>query len=407
MRITHIITRLIVGGAQENTVASVLGLRQTPGIQADLISGPTTGPEGSLEPLFAHCPEALTILPSLIRPIHPWLDTRACLTLTRLLRQRHPDIVHTHSGKAGFLGRLAARAARVPVVLHTIHGPSFGPFQGPAANLSFRTAERIAGWATTHFVVVSHAMARQYRAAGIGNPANFTRIVSGFDLAPFLQTQPNPDLRRQLGLLPDDFVVGKIARIFENKGHFDLLAAAPDLVRDLPRVRFLCIGDGAWRPAFESEIARLGLSKHFILTGLVPPETVAPLVAQMDVLVHLSRREGLARALPQALAAARPVIAYDCDGAKEVCINGRTGYLVPTGNLTALRERIKLLARDPSLRAQLGQQGRDMVRESFPVERMIEDLLALYRRFAPASPATPPTPRPSSPFTAPSSPERP
>lgn len=396
MRITHIITRLIVGGAQENTVASVLGLRRCPGVETHLISGSTHGPEGSIEPLLAQAPGILTVLPSLVRPIHPWMDARAWQSLTTRLRRDRPDIVHTHSGKAGILGRLAARTAGIPIIVHTIHGPSFGPFQGALANTTFRNAERLAGRCTTHFVVVANAMARQYRAAGIGRPDQFTRIVSGFDLDPFLQSQPNPALRARLGIAPDDFVVGKIARLFENKGHQDLIAAAPDLVRDLPHLRILLVGEGADRPSLEAEIARRGLSRHVLFTGLVPPTEVPEYVGIMDMLVHLSRREGLARALPQALAAGRPVVSYDCDGANEVCINGRTGYLVPPGNLTALRERIRLLARDPGLRNQLGNQGRELVRELFPLQRMIDDLLALYRKLMQGAP----TRRSHSPFAA-------
>ena len=109
MRVIHVITRLVIGGAQENTVATVLGLRQKPGVEVSLISGPTTGPEGSLEPAFAHCPELLTIVPTLIRPVHPWKDFQALNHLTQLFRNRRPEVVHTHSGKAGVLGRLAGR----------------------------------------------------------------------------------------------------------------------------------------------------------------------------------------------------------------------------------------------------------------------------------------------------------
>src|SRR3974377_1878364 len=131
MRVTHVITRLIVGGAQENTIASVLGLRRKPGMQGALISGRTSGPEGSLEHRLADEPGALTILPQLIRRIRPWTDYIALRRLTRIFPQSQPEIVHTNSGKAGILGRLAAARAEVPVILHTIHGPSFGLFQGP------------------------------------------------------------------------------------------------------------------------------------------------------------------------------------------------------------------------------------------------------------------------------------
>ncbi|HMC26221.1 MAG TPA: glycosyltransferase, partial [Verrucomicrobiae bacterium] len=155
LRVLHVITRLIVGGAQENTVASVLGLRGRPNLSARLICGPSRGSEGSLESEFAAMPESLTIIPELIRPIHPWKDILAMRRLRRMFVQARPDIVHTHSGKAGILGRIAARKAGVPIIVHTIHGPSFGPFQGWLPNRLFRAAERYAGRCTTHFVSVA------------------------------------------------------------------------------------------------------------------------------------------------------------------------------------------------------------------------------------------------------------
>src|SRR5215831_20523686 len=140
MRVTHVITRLIVGGAQENTIASVLGLRQKPGIQVNLLSGSTTGPEGSLESSLKDDSSVLAILPELVRPIHPWKDVLAWKRLTRIFQQQRPNVVHTHSGKAGIVGRLAGARAHVPLIVHTIHGPSFGPFQGCIANSVFKTA---------------------------------------------------------------------------------------------------------------------------------------------------------------------------------------------------------------------------------------------------------------------------
>src|SRR4051812_17821883 len=174
MRVTHIITRLVVGGAQENTVATVLGLRAKRNVEVDLISGPTSGQEGSMEPCFKEFPEILEISPNLVRPVHPWKDGLALLSLSRALRLRRPDVVHTHSGKAGILGRLAAQLNRVPVVIHHIHGPSFGPFQGKLANAILRSAESFASRTTTHFVCSAQAMAKLYLAAGIGNPAMYT-----------------------------------------------------------------------------------------------------------------------------------------------------------------------------------------------------------------------------------------
>ena len=383
MRVTHVITRLIVGGAQENTIASVLGLRRKPGITTSLVSGHSPGPEGSLESAFAAFPGLLTLVPELVRPVSPWKDVLALRRLAGLFRASRPDIVHTHSGKAGFLGRLAAGRAGVPVIIHTIHGPSFGPFQGPVPNLIFRAAERRAGRVTTHFVVVADAMKSHYLAAGIGHAEQYTKIFSGFDLQPYLSAANDLRRRASLGLGADDFVVGVIARLFKLKGHDDFFAVAPALVRECPKMKFLLVGDGPWRERFENQASSLGLQKHFIFTGLVPPSEVPSLVGIMDALVHLSRREGLARALPQALAAARPVIAADCDGAKEVCLDNETGFLLPPGDLASLRDRLVRLARDPALRERLGQRGRQFVQPRFDTQVMIDRLHELYLRLKP------------------------
>ena len=387
MRITHVITRLIVGGAQENTIASVIGLRQKPGLDVNLLSGPSIGPEGSLESNLTPIPGALTIIPSLVRPVHPWKDWLARRALENIFRETKPDIVHTHSGKAGVLGRLAAARAGVPLIVHTIHGPSFGNFQGPIGNTIFRAAERKAARVTTHFVSVANAMTAQYLAAGIGRPDQYTTIVSGFNLKPLLSIPPasqfqNPSLRAQWGLKPDDIVIGKIARLFKLKGHDDLFAVAPSLLRRSPRIKFLLVGDGEWRGQFEDRVRELGLQEAFVFTGLVRPDEIPNLIGIMDILVHLSLREGLARALPQAMAATRPVVAYDCDGAKEVCIDGESGFLLPPGDLAALENRLVQLAEQPGLREQLGQRGRELVKDRFTVERMVDDLHGLYLQLA-------------------------
>ena len=380
MRVTHVITRLIVGGAQENTVGSVLGLRLNPDVEVNLISGPATGPEGSLEPQVAGVPNLLTILPELVRPVHPWKDVLAFRRLTAVFHEQRPEIVHSHSGKAGILGRLAAHRAGVPVIVHTIHGPSFGRFQNALANALFVRAERYAGKFTTHFVTVARAMTDRYLAAGIGRPAQYTRIFSGFPLEPFLSASDDPELRQRLGICPGDFVVGKIARLFKLKGHHDLFAVAPQLVKRCSQIKFLLVGDGPWRERFENRARAIGLAGHFIFAGLVSPAEVPRYVGIMNVLVHLSRREGLPRALAQALAGACPIIAYDCDGAGEICLEDETGFLLQPGDLSGLTGRLVQLVRDGALRERLGRRGQQLVKQWFPIERMVDELYALYLR---------------------------
>jgi glycosyltransferase involved in cell wall biosynthesis len=382
LKITHVITRIIVGGAQENTVATVLGLRQKTGVEVRLISGPTTGSEGSLESKFADAPEILSVVPELVRPIHPLKDFLALRRLEKIFREQKPDIVHTHSGKAGVLGRLAAKSAGVPIIIHTIHGPSFGSFQNGLNNFIFRSAEKKAARVTGHFIVVADAMKNQYLAAGIGRPEQFTKIFSGFPLEPFLAAKNDLELRRKMKIAPDDFVVGTIARLVKLKGHDDLFAVAPELIRQNPKIKFVLVGDGEYRARFENLARSLKLERHFIFTGLVPPDEVPKFVGIMDALVHLSLREGLPRALPQALATAKPVVAYDCDGAREVCLDGQTGFLIQPGDLKNLTKKTIQLANDAKLREQFGSRGQQFVKENFAVEKMVDSIYNLYLKLA-------------------------
>jgi len=382
MRVTHIITRLVVGGAQENTIATVFGLRQMPNLDVRLISGPTVGPEGSLEPSVNHIPGLLTIVPELVRPVHPLKDWLALRRLENILREQKPDIVHTHSGKAGILGRLAASRAGTRVIIHHIHGPSFGPFQSAPANRLFTAAERHAARVTTHFICSAQAMTRLYLAAGIGRPEMYTRVFSGFPTEPFLNATNSLELRRQLGFDETHFVIGKIARLFKLKGHADLLAAFRIILPQVPHARLLLVGDGALRNEIEAQARAPDLAGKVVFTGLVPPDEVPRYVGIMDCLAHLSSREALSRALPQALAAGKPVVAYDFDGADEVCLEGQTGFVVRTSDVAAVAQRLRQLAGDAALRQRLGQRGRQFVRENFAVEKMVDTIYGLYRKLA-------------------------
>jgi len=382
MRVTHIITRLVIGGAQENTLATIGGLRQKPGIEINLVSGPTTGPEGSLEDQARKIPGLLTIVPELVRPVHPLKDSIALTKLTKILRNQNPDLVHTHSGKGGILGRIAARRAGIPIIVHHIHGPSFGTFQSAPANWIFTAAEKYAGRFTTHFFCSADAMIQLYLAAGIGDPSMYTRIFSGFDLAPFLSATNDPALRRQLVLAENHFVIGKIGRLFRLKGHADLITAFAKIIPQVPHARLLLVGDGLLRDELETQVRMLSLSGKVIFTGLVPPGEVHRYVGIMDCLAHLSYREALSRALPQALAAGKPVVAYDFDGANEVCLENQTGFIVRTGDTATVAQRLLKLAGDAILREKFGRAGQVFVRENFSIEKMVDDQYNIYLKLA-------------------------
>jgi glycosyltransferase involved in cell wall biosynthesis len=225
-------------------------------------------------------------------------------------------------------------------------------------------------------------MTRIYLAAGIGRPEMFTRIFSGFQLKPFLEAENDFAFRKRLGIAPDAFVIGKIARLFKLKGHEDLFAAFQALLPQCPQARLLFVGDGSLRSHLETRAREMNLSDKIIFAGLVPPNEVARYVGIMDCLAHLSSREALSRALPQALAAGKPVVAYDFDGADEVCINGETGFLVRTGDVSAVTKHLLELANNVELRGRLGKRGQQFVSENFAVEKMVDDQYNLYLKLA-------------------------
>src|SRR4051812_8719757 len=271
MRIVHIITRLIIGGAQENTLLSCEGQHDR-GHEVTLITGPAIGPEGSLMERATSYGYRVITVDEMLRSILPVKDFRTYHRLTKLLRELKPDVVHTHSSKAGILGRWAADRAKVPVIVHTIHGLAFTASTSRIANSVYRVLERQTAPLTTKIACVANAMRDQSLAASIGTPEQYVTVYSGMETRPFIEPPvPREETRRRLGLRDEHIVVGTIARLFHLKGHDDLIEMAPALCAAHPNLRFMWVGDGLLRGAFEQAIARLGLQDRFILTGLVPP----------------------------------------------------------------------------------------------------------------------------------------
>jgi glycosyltransferase involved in cell wall biosynthesis len=378
MRIVHIITRLIIGGAQENTLLSCEGQHDR-GHDVTLITGPAIGPEGSLMERATSYGYRVITVDEMLRSILPVKDFRTYHRLTKLLRELKPDVVHTHSSKAGILGRWAADRAKVPVIVHTIHGLAFTASTSRIVNAVYRTLERQTAPLTTKIACVANAMREQSLAANIGTPEQYVTVYSGMETRPFIEPPvPREETRRRLGLRDEHIVVGTIARLFHLKGHDDLIEMAPALCAAHPNLRFMWVGDGLLRGAFEQSIARLGLQDRFILTGLVPPTKIPELTAAMDILVHPSRREGLARAIVQGQLAGSPAIAYDIDGNREGLIDGQTGYVIPPFDRRLLGERIAELLENGERRRAMGAAGRVFALSRFDAKVMVDALDRVY-----------------------------
>jgi glycosyltransferase involved in cell wall biosynthesis len=381
MRIAHVITRLILGGAQENTLLCCEDLLRRYGDDVLLVTGPPLGPEGSLLDRARAGGVPLEIIPELRRAINPWRDLAAYRHLRQTLRSFQPEVVHTHSAKGGILGRAAAWSIGVPAVVHTVHGAPFHPYQPWAARALGRACERWAARRSDALVSVADAMTELMVSAGVAGREKFTTVYSGMEIEPLLASaEHRQGVRAELGYGDEHVVVGKIARLFHLKGHSYLIRAAQRVIAARPQVRFLLAGDGVLRPKLERQIAAAGLAEYFHFAGLVPPGRIPAMLSAMDVVVHTSLREGLARVLPQALIAGKPVVSYDVDGAREVVLPEVTGILLPPQSIEPLAEAIIRLAGDPELRVRLGAEGRRRFAEQFRHELMTAQLRSLYER---------------------------
>lgn len=392
MRVAHVITRMIIGGAQENTLFNCLDLIEHYDDEVMLITGPALGPEGDLleragffgdrKELRGRAGELqIELLPMFRRNINPRYDWAAAKAIRNAIKQFRPDVVHTHSAKGGLLGRKAAWSLGVPAVVHTVHGAPFHEFQPRLAREFFRRCERYAAARCHHMISVADAMTDLMVDAGIAPRDRFSTIYSGMDVDPFLGADRHRQrVRETYQIASDRVVIGKIARLFHLKGHDDLVTAAADVIRQCPNVLFLLVGDGILREPLSKRIESLGLSEHFVFTGLVSPGEVPSLIGAMDVLVHTSLREGLARALPQALIAGKPAVSYDVDGAREVVISGETGFLVPPRETDKLSDALIRLARDEPLRRRLGRAGQNRFTDQFRHQKMTAQIRELYLR---------------------------
>ena len=378
MKVAHVITRLIVGGAQQNTLFTVEDQHHIHGDDVTLVTGPGVGPEGTLEARARQLDLDLRVIPEFQRNLHPWKDLRGYRTLKRVLREINPELIHTHSSKAGIIGRAIAAQLGIPAV-HTVHGASFHYGQNPVLHRLYIVAEKWAAKRCEKFICVADAMTDHYVAAGIAPREKFVTIYSGMDVEPFLHSpRPPEEVRRELGIEPHHIVVGKIARLFPLKGHEFLIEAAGTVAERNPNVRFLLVGDGILREDYERAIAENGLTDRFVFTGLVAPERIPELIHAMDIVAHTSLWEGLARVLPQGLISGKPVISYDIDGAQEVVIPGETGYLLPPKSVDQLSDAIVELAADSNRRQRYGNTGRERFTEQFRHQFMTERIREVY-----------------------------
>ena len=385
MRICHVITRLIVGGAQENTLLTIRGHLEK-GHHVELVSGFSPGREGKLLENAEYGRFPVTLFADLVREVSPFHDLRAYFKLKKFFKDNRFDVVHTHSSKAGIIGRLAARAARVPGVVHTVHGQAFHPYQSRWKNRLFIFLERFAAKYCDKIYAVAQAMIDQCVAAKVAPREKYMVVYSGMETRDFAAAKRDRELRSRLGLPEAGKVVVTIARLFPQKGYEYVIPAAEKVLRAAPETHFLFIGDGPMYDELQKDLKRKGIAEHFHFAGLVPPGEVCSHLIQGDLLWHLSLHEGLPRAVVQALASGIPAIGFALDGTPEVILDGETGFLAAAEDVDRVAERTLFLIRNPEQAAVMGETGRRMVLEKFSWQRMCDILEGEYARLLSETP---------------------
>ena len=375
--VLHPITRLIVGGAQENTMYTAALLDKSR-YDVEIISGPQTGSEGSLIGTVREHDVHLEILPELVREISLWKDILSLWKLFLKIKQGGFTIVHTHSSKAGLLGRIAARLAGVPVIVHTVHGWSFHVRMSPLRRWLYAASERWVAQFTDRLIVVAKEDIQKGLIYKIGNEEKYRLIRSAIPLDEFNPKRTDRDkIRRELGIPQDAPVLGNVGRLSPQKNPLDWVRVAAKVADQIPDCKFLLVGDGPLRKEVESLISDLGISDRTILTGL--RRDIPQMLAAMDVFLLTSLWEGLPRVIPQALAMRIPVVASRADGTIEAIEHGKTGYLYQSGEIDQTVAYCVSLLQNSGLRNEMGIYGRKFALEEFDINVMIEKIDGLYQ----------------------------
>jgi glycosyltransferase involved in cell wall biosynthesis len=373
-RVVRIVARLNIGGPAIHAI--LLASRLDPArFTTTLVTGTEEAAEGSYLALHGR-DVPREVVPDLGREIRPIADLRALRTLMRLMRRVQPHIVHTHTAKAGAVGRLAAILTGVPVVVHTFHGHVLRGYFSPARTAVYRAIERGLARHTQRLLTVSDRVRDELLALGVGRPHQYTTVPVGLELGPLLQAEGRRgELHRELRV-GDAPLVGIVARLVPIKAHEVFLAAAARVHAVLPQARFIIVGDGERRQELEQQVDALGLGgvTHFLGWRA----DLDRVYADLDVVVLTSRNEGSPVALIEAMAAGVPVVATAVGGVPDVVADGTSGLLAPIDDAPTVADHTIALLRDRPRAAAMGRAGRARVVATYSADRLVADIESLY-----------------------------
>jgi len=382
IKVLHIITRFICGGADENTLFTVNGLDKSR-YEVHLMIG-NTYEKKMTERLT---PDVNLIhIDDMVRKVSPVKDLRALYQIYRIIKKEKYDIMHTHTSKAGFLGRIAARLGGVTHIIHGVHTIPFYDVLQPQYNRFFLSLERFAARFTNLFIAVGEELKSQYIREGVGSPEQYHIVYSGMDLESFemarqMSEEERRALRSDFGFGNGDTVVGIVSRLEPGKGFNFFSSIVEKVVHASPEVKFLVVGDGSLRGSLEREVKAKNLQNNIVFAG--QREDVARVIALFDIAIFTSLLEGLPRTVVQYVLLGKPIVTFEVGGIREVISDGEQGYIVSQNNIDEFVEKVVYLLNNPAVAEQMRQNGKDFPRFQWSSEEMVSRIDTIYQKLLP------------------------
>jgi glycosyltransferase involved in cell wall biosynthesis len=373
VRILHIHTLPIISGSGINTFLTMQGMK---GNRYEPVLA--CAPGGALIDLVQRHGMQVRTFPSLVQPLHPFKDLKAILDLTGHLVAKHYQVVHTHNSKAGFIGRLSAKLARVPVIVHTVHGFAFHEQEPPWRRFLFRNLERAASHWCDKMIFISQPLIDWALKEKISCAGKMARIYSGIEMDRFhpVSEQEKKRLRGKWGLGEHDAVIGIVSKLWDGKGHALLIRALKEIRKEKPQARLVIVGEGYLMESLKTLAGLMELSDAVTFTGFT--KDVPQIIATFDVAVLPSYFEGMGRVLLEAMAMEKPVVGTAVGGIPDLIEQGSNGCLVSPGNEKELASALLKILNDKDLAARMGQAGRKKMTDRFSAESMVRSIEKVY-----------------------------
>jgi len=379
IRVAHIISRMVTGGAEENTLFTIQGLDKNR-YNIDLI----VGEECNKDIFNIGQKNGFNIIRinGLKGKLNFFYDPIILIKLVIVLKRNHYDIVHTHTTKTGILGRLAARIVGVPIIICGLHGTAIQTFSSKILNSALMFFEKLTGRFTNAYISVSEILSKNYKEKGIGIKTKYHTVHSGMNLDKFFNIKENikqEEVIKELGITSNSFIIGNIGRLEVAKGNKYLFEAIKKVTeqRKECHLKLLVIGEGEEKENLIKYVRKLGIEDKIIFTGY--RKDIEKLMAMMDILVLSSLREGLPRVLVQAAAVGMPSVAFNVDGVPEIVKDGYNGFLIRPKDVNQLADKIIRYIDDRELIGLHGQNGRNFVNGKWSIENMVNKVDNIYQ----------------------------